>query len=74
MTRWDEHIWDGCCNNIMKEILQDASPEVRQSSFALLGDLSKACYHHLQPCIRMSLEMTLFSLFYSVKFSFVKCK
>uniref|UniRef100_A0A914ZWH3 Transportin-1 n=2 Tax=Parascaris univalens TaxID=6257 RepID=A0A914ZWH3_PARUN len=31
----------------------DASPEVRQSSFALLGDLSKACYHHLQPCIHL---------------------
>uniref|UniRef100_A0A914S893 Transportin-1 n=1 Tax=Parascaris equorum TaxID=6256 RepID=A0A914S893_PAREQ len=34
------------------QYVQDASPEVRQSSFALLGDLSKACYHHLQPCIR----------------------
>uniref|UniRef100_A0A9J2Q9I7 Transportin-1 n=1 Tax=Ascaris lumbricoides TaxID=6252 RepID=A0A9J2Q9I7_ASCLU len=33
----------------------DASPEVRQSSFALLGDLSKACYHHLQPCIPITL-------------------
>ncbi|VDM41758.1 unnamed protein product [Toxocara canis] len=31
----------------------DASPEVRQSSFALLGDLSKACYHHLQPYMFM---------------------
>ena len=26
-------------------------PEVRQSSFALLGDLTKACFPHVQPCI-----------------------
>ena len=26
-------------------------PEVRQSSFALLGDLTKACYVHVHPCI-----------------------
>lgn len=26
-------------------------PEVRQSSFALLGDLTKACFPHVKPCI-----------------------
>lgn len=26
-------------------------PEVRQSSFALLGDLTKACFQHVSPCI-----------------------
>jgi len=26
-------------------------PEVRQSSFALLGDLTKACYQHVKPYI-----------------------
>ena len=26
-------------------------PEVRQSSFALLGDLTKACFKHVKPCI-----------------------
>ena len=26
-------------------------PEVRQSSFALLGDLTKACFRHVHPCI-----------------------
>lgn len=26
-------------------------PEVRQSSFALLGDLTKACFQHVRPCI-----------------------
>ena len=26
-------------------------PEVRQSSFALLGDLTKACFVHVHPCI-----------------------
>ena len=29
-------------------------PEVRQSSFALLGDLSKACFKHVNPCIGKS--------------------
>lgn len=28
-------------------------PEVRQSSFALLGDLTKACFPHVKPCIGM---------------------
>lgn len=28
-------------------------PEVRQSSFALLGDLTKACFQHVKPCIGM---------------------
>lgn len=26
-------------------------PEVRQSSFALLGDLTKACFLHVKPCV-----------------------
>lgn len=26
-------------------------PEVRQSSFALLGDLTKACFQHVKQCI-----------------------
>jgi len=30
-------------------LLKDSTNEVRQSSFALLGDLSKACYTYLQP-------------------------
>lgn len=32
---------------------QDKMPEVRQSSFALLGDLTKACFQHVKPCIGM---------------------
>ena len=28
-------------------------PEVRQSSFALLGDLTKACFENVKPCIGM---------------------
>lgn len=31
--------------------VQDTMPEVRQSSFALLGDLTKACFLHVKPCI-----------------------
>lgn len=30
---------------------QDSLPEVRQSSFALLGDLTKACFSHVKPYI-----------------------
>ncbi|XP_016430476.1 transportin-1 [Sinocyclocheilus rhinocerous] len=32
-------------------VYQDKMPEVRQSSFALLGDLTKACFQHVKPCI-----------------------
>lgn len=32
-------------------LCQDKMPEVRQSSFALLGDLTKACFQHVKPCI-----------------------
>ncbi|KAF4521802.1 hypothetical protein B566_EDAN011387 [Ephemera danica] len=42
-------------SNIMQllyQCMQDPMPEVRQSSFALLGDLTKACFQHVQPCIR----------------------
>ncbi|XP_013409527.1 transportin-1 isoform X1 [Lingula anatina] len=31
--------------------LEDPMPEVRQSSFALLGDLTKACFQHVKPFI-----------------------
>ncbi|XP_023245329.1 transportin-1 [Copidosoma floridanum] len=40
-------------SNIMQLLylcMQDQMPEVRQSSFALLGDLSKACFQHVLPC------------------------
>ena len=41
-------------SNIMQllyQCIQDPMPEVRQSSFALLGDLTKACFVHVQPAI-----------------------
>ncbi|XP_040563993.1 transportin-1 [Lepeophtheirus salmonis] len=42
-------------SNIMQllyQCIQDCMPEVRQSSFALLGDLTKACFiHSVSPCI-----------------------
>lgn len=41
-------------SNIMQllyQCMQDPIPEVRQSSFALLGDLTKACFQHVHPCI-----------------------
>ncbi|KAK0393918.1 hypothetical protein QR680_000469 [Steinernema hermaphroditum] len=36
---------------LIYECSKDSTSEVRQSSFALLGDLAKACYPHLQPHI-----------------------
>lgn len=41
-------------SNIMQLLhmsMQDTMPEVRQSSFALLGDLTKACFQHVRPHI-----------------------
>ncbi|KAK4318649.1 hypothetical protein Pmani_010366 [Petrolisthes manimaculis] len=41
-------------SNIMQllfQAMQDPMPDVRQSSFALLGDLTKACFHHVAPYI-----------------------
>lgn len=40
---------------ISASFLQDKMPEVRQSSFALLGDLTKACFQHVKPCIGMNI-------------------
>jgi len=34
-------------------------PEVRQSSFALLGDLTKACFVHVKPFVGKNLEIHL---------------
>uniref|UniRef100_A0A673AD48 Transportin-1 n=1 Tax=Sphaeramia orbicularis TaxID=375764 RepID=A0A673AD48_9TELE len=44
---------------LMYQCMQDKMPEVRQSSFALLGDLTKACFQHVKPCIGMSIELTV---------------
>ncbi|KAK0088459.1 hypothetical protein PV325_011988 [Microctonus aethiopoides] len=41
-------------SNVMQllyQCMQDPMPEVRQSSFALLGDLTKVCFQHVLPCI-----------------------
>lgn len=38
--------------HLLYQCMQDPMPEVRQSSFALLGDLTKACFQHVHPCIR----------------------
>eukprot|EP00058_Branchiostoma_floridae_P025542 XP_002611032.1 hypothetical protein BRAFLDRAFT_128305 [Branchiostoma floridae] len=37
--------------SLLFQCMQDKMPEVRQSSFALLGDLTKACFQHVKPCI-----------------------
>lgn len=49
------HIEHLVANSEILELLHicmtDAMPEVRQSSFALLGDLTKACFRHVQPYV-----------------------
>lgn len=37
--------------SLLYQCMQDQMPEVRQSSFALLGDLTKACFQHVKPCV-----------------------
>ena len=37
--------------HLLYQCVQDSMPEVRQSSFALLGDLTKACFNHVHPTI-----------------------
>lgn len=36
---------------LLFQCMQDTMPEVRQSSFALLGDLTKACFNHVRLCV-----------------------
>jgi hypothetical protein len=37
--------------SLLFHCMQDAMPEVRQSAFALLGDLTRACFSHVKPFI-----------------------
>ena len=37
--------------NLLYQCMQDRMAEVRQSSFALIGDLTKACFVHVKPCV-----------------------
>nr|XP_013800703.1 PREDICTED: transportin-2 [Apteryx mantelli mantelli] len=48
-----EPVYQRCVTLVQKTLAQamDTMPEVRQSSFALLGDLTKACFVHVKPCI-----------------------
>ncbi|KNC79102.1 transportin-1 [Sphaeroforma arctica JP610] len=40
---------------LIMECMKDPVPEVRQSAFALLGDLTKACWPHVKPHIQVIL-------------------
>jgi len=37
---------------LLRQSMEDTVPEVRQSSFALLGDLTKACFEQVVRCLR----------------------
>lgn len=47
---------------LLYQCMQDPLAEVRQSSFALLGDLTKACFQHVHPCIGIkSIKIQVFT-------------
>ena len=41
---------------LLFQCMQDQTSEVRQSSFALLGDLTKACFQHVRPFVGKTLN------------------
>lgn len=47
---------------LLYQCMQDPMPEVRQSSFALLGDLTKACFQHVHPCVCKSRDPLKYSI------------
>ena len=62
---------------IFASFLQDKMPEVRQSSFALLGDLTKACFQHVKPCIGMNIfycYSVVFNIIFNQLFFIIKLK
>lgn len=47
---------------LLHECIKDRTPDVRQSAFALVGDLSKACIDTLQPGMSQLMEMLVQNL------------
>ena len=54
-----------CVDKVLKHYLsthacvQDPSSDVRQSAFALVGDLSRVCAPHLQPVVKQLLTLAI---------------
>ena len=44
---------------LLPQCCQDPSPDVRQSAFALVGDLSRVCAPHLLPVIKQLLALAI---------------
>lgn len=44
---------------LLLQCCQDTSPDVRQSAFALVGDLSRVCAPHLQPVMKQLLALAI---------------
>ncbi|KAK9804853.1 hypothetical protein WJX72_008726 [[Myrmecia] bisecta] len=47
---------------VLLQCCQDPSPDVRQSAFALVGDLSKVCATHLQPIMKELVTLAVANL------------
>lgn len=62
---------------LLYQCMQDPLAEVRQSSFALLGDLTKACFQHVHPCIGIVDLNVSYSFIFSlikIHFNLIKMK
>lgn len=44
---------------LLPQCCQDPSPDVRQSAFALVGDLSRVCAPHLHPVLKQLLALAI---------------
>lgn len=44
---------------LLPQCCQDPSADVRQSAFALVGDLSRVCAPHLQPVLKQLLALAI---------------
>eukprot|EP00735_Rhodelphis_limneticus_P000859 TRINITY_DN11390_c0_g1::TRINITY_DN11390_c0_g1_i1::g.26371::m.26371 TRINITY_DN11390_c0_g1::TRINITY_DN11390_c0_g1_i1::g.26371 ORF type:complete len:893 (+),score=272.38,sp/Q92973/TNPO1_HUMAN/45.12/0.0,HEAT/PF02985.17/0.12,HEAT/PF02985.17/5.9e+02,HEAT/PF02985.17/2.3,HEAT/PF02985.17/48,HEAT/PF02985.17/1e+02,HEAT/PF02985.17/3.9e-07,HEAT/PF02985.17/0.0014,HEAT/PF02985.17/0.11,HEAT/PF02985.17/0.0034,HEAT/PF02985.17/0.41,HEAT_2/PF13646.1/0.034,HEAT_2/PF13646.1/13,HEAT_2/PF13646.1/0.002,HEAT_2/PF13646.1/ len=47
---------------LVYQCMQDAQPDVRQSAFALVGDLAKTCVHQLRPVIDVYVPVFIHNL------------
>ena len=58
------HVYNSVCSSganitTLFTSVQDPSADVRQSAFALVGDLSRVCAPHLQPVLKQLLALAI---------------
>ena len=60
--------------SLLYQCMQDPMHDVRQSAFALLGDLTKSCYQHVSPGVGESKHVTVTSCMCVYMYSTCTCK